>query len=114
MVHLTLSIHLDDIAVLNYIQSVLKLGKIYSYPNRKSPTARLIISRLELQEVLFPLFLHYGFFFLTNNRRAQYFMAMHIFKNNLKIYSELPNVAPVTFKLPTSALEYANLPFFKD
>jgi hypothetical protein len=113
-VHLTLSIHLDDIAVLNYIQSVLKLGKIYSYPNRKSPTARLVISRLELQEVLFPLFLHYGFFFLTNNRRAQYFMAMHIFKNDLKIYSELPNVAPVTFKLPTSALEYANLPFFKD
>lgn len=114
MVHLTLSLHLDDITILNYVKSILKLGKIYTYPNRKSPTARLVISRVELQEVLFPLFLHHGFFFLTNNRRGQYFMAMHIFNNDLKQYSKLPSVAPVRQELPTSALEYTNLPFFKN
>jgi len=113
-VHLTISIHLDDITTLNYIQSVLKIGKIYSYPNRKSPTVRLIFSKSELQEVLFPLFLHHEFFFLTNTRRAQYNMAMSIFNNNIIKYSELPSVAPVIKELPTKALEYANLPFFKD
>ncbi len=113
-VHLTLSLHLDDIAILNYIQSVLKIGKIYYYPTRKSPTVRLIFSRSELQEVLFPLFLHHKLFFLTETRRAQYFMAMFIFNNDKCKYSKLPSVAPVTQELPASALEYANLPFFKD
>jgi hypothetical protein len=113
-VHLTISLHLDDITLLNYIQSVLKIGKIYSYSNRKSPTVRLVFSRAELQEVLFPLFLHHELFFLTKTRRAQYFMAMHIFNNDIKKYLELPSVAPIIQELPISALEYANLPFFKD
>jgi hypothetical protein len=114
-VHLTISLHLEDIAVLNYIQSVLKIGKIYSYPDRKSPTVRLVISKLELQEVLFPLLLHHKLFFLTNTRRAQYNMAMYIFNNGIKNYSELPLVAPEAIQeLPTSASEYVNLPFFKD
>ena len=113
-VYLSISIHLEDIAILNYIQSILKIGKIYSYPNRKSPTVRLVISKSELQEILFPLFLHHELFFLTKTRRGQYHMAMHIFNNNVKEYSELPSVAPITQELPISALEYANLPFFKD
>lgn len=113
-VHLTISIHLEDIGSLNYIQSVLKIGKIYSYPNRKSPTARLVISKSELQEVLFPLLVHHGLFFLTKTRRGQYNMAMYIFNNDIKIYSELPPFVLDTQELPTSALEYANLHFFKD
>lgn len=113
-VYLSISIHLDDISILNYIQSILKIGKIYSYPKRKSPTVRLVISKSELQEVLFPLFLHHGFFFLTKTRRAQYDLAMYIFNNNVKIYTELPTVAPNIKELPSSALEYTNLPFFKD
>jgi hypothetical protein len=90
------------------------MGKIYSYPNRKSPTVRLVFSKSELQEILFPLFLHHELFFLTKTRRAQYFMAMHIFSNGIQKYSELPSIAPVTQELPSSALGYANLPFFKD
>ena len=113
-VYLSISIHLEDIAILNYIQSTLKIGKIYSYPDRKSPTVRLVINKSELQEILFPLFLHHELFFLTKTRRAQYHMAMYIFNNNVKKYSELPSVAPITQELPISALEYANLPFFKD
>jgi hypothetical protein len=113
-VHLSISLHLEDIAVLNYIQSVLKIGKIYSYPNRKSPTVRLIFSKSELQDVLFPLLLHHELFFLTKTRRGQYFLAMLIFSTGVQKYSELPSVAPVTLELPESALEYANLPFFKD
>lgn len=113
-IYLSISLHLDDISVLNYIQSVLKLGKMYSYPDRKSPTVKLIFSKLELQEVLFPLILHHGFFFLTNTLRAQFNLAMYIIKNDLTKYSDIPPVAPVIQELPTSPLEYANLSFFKD
>jgi hypothetical protein len=113
-VHLTISVHLEDIGSLNYIQSVLKIGKIYLYPHRKSPTARLVISKSELQEVLFPLFLYHGLFFLTKTRRGQYNRAMYIFNNDIKNYSEVPPVVLDTQELPTSALKYANLHFFKD
>lgn len=113
-IHLTISLHLDDIAVLNFIQSVLKIGKIFSYPDRKSPTVRLIFSRSELQEVLFPLFLHHEIFFLTNTRRAQYNRVMYIFDNGIKFYSDLPSVFPIIQELPTSSLGYTNLSFFKD
>ena len=110
--NLTLSLHLDDIATLNYIQSVLKIGKIYIYSSRKSPTVRLVFNRTELQEVLFPLLQYHEIFFLTERRRAQYHMALHILKNNIKYYSELPLVATVLQELPTTANGYINLPFF--
>jgi len=113
-VYLSISIHLEDIAVLNYVQSILKIGKLYTYPNRKSPTARLVINKSELQEVLFPLFLHHGLFFLTKTRRDQYHKVMYIFNNNIKNFLELPSVAPILQELPVSALGYANLPFFND
>ncbi len=113
-ISLSISLHLDDISVLNYIQSVLKLGKIYSYPDRKSPTVRLNFSRSELQDILFPLILHHELFFLTETRRAQFNLAMHIINNGIEKYVEIPSVAPAIQELPTSPLEYANLPFFKD
>ena len=111
---LTISIHLDDIALLNYIQSVLKIGKIHTYPKWKSPTARLVFNKTDLQEILFPLLLHHGIFFLTERRRAQYNMAMYIFNNNIKKYSELPKVAPILYKLPRNAEGYCNLSFFNN
>jgi hypothetical protein len=99
---------------LNYIQSVLKLGTIYTYPDRKSPTCRLIINKTELQEVFFPLLLYHKIFFLTETRRAQFNMAMHILTKDIKIYSCLPEVPPVLFELPLNAERYPNLPFFKN
>lgn len=109
---LTISLHLEDLAILNYIQSVLKIGKIHIYSNRKSPTVRLTFNRTELQEVLFPLLIHHGIFFLTETRRAQYNMAIHILKNNIKYYTDLPSVAPIFNELPTTAEGYVKLAFF--
>jgi hypothetical protein len=71
-IKLVISIHLNDISTLEFIQSVLKLGKITKYPDNRSPTCKLIINKTDLQEVLFPLFLHYGIFFLTDTRRTQF------------------------------------------
>jgi hypothetical protein len=112
--NLAISIHLNDISVLNYIQSVLKLGTLYTYTDRRSPTCRLVFNKTELQEVLFPLLLYHGIFFLTERRRSQFNMAMHILTKDIKIHSCLPECPPVIFELPSNAEGYVNLPFFKN
>jgi len=119
-IKLVISIHLEDISTLEYIQSVLKLGKILINRNHKSPSCRLIINRTDLQEVLFPLLLHHGIFFLTETRRAQFDLAMFILKKDKKVYDQIPASAlakgeiPTLFELPKTALDYANLAFFKN
>lgn len=60
---LILSVDIKDLKLLQHIQNVLKIGRINEYPN--SSTAKLIIGKVDLQEVLFPLILHYKLFFLT-------------------------------------------------
>ena len=115
-IKLVISIHLNDISTLEYIQSVLKIGKITKYPNNASPSCKLIINKTDLQEVFFPLLLQYGIFFLTNIRRAQFDLAMFIFKHDIKIYDKIPvkyNI-PINFELPKTALDYVKLLFFKN
>lgn len=113
-IKLIISIHINDISVLNYIYSVLKLGIIKSFPNHKSPCCKLIINKTELQEVFFPLMLQNKIFFLTETRRTQFNKAMDIIVNNKKMYSTISNIPPVLFKLPDNPLGYINLPFFKN
>lgn len=71
-----------------------------------------------MQEIIFPLFLHHGIFFLTDTRRAQFDLAMFVLKQNKKVYDELPIRSkveiPTLFKLPETASGYVNLPFFKN
>lgn len=115
-IKLVISIHLEDISTLEYIQSVLKIGKLTIYRDLKSPTCKLIINRTDLQEVLFPLLIHHGIFFLTETRRAQFDLAMFILKNEKKIYDQIParEDIPTTFELPKTASDYVNLSFFKN
>ncbi len=54
--------------MVKYIQSVLKVGRINTYPAIN--TVKYIISRTDLQEVVFPLLAHHGLFFLTDVRRS--------------------------------------------
>jgi len=113
-IKLVISVHLEDISTLEYIQSVLKLGKITVNPDHKSPSCKLIINRTDLQEVLFPLLLHHGIFFLTESRRSQFDLAMFILKDDQKVYDEIPAIEniPTLFELPKTASDYANLGFF--
>lgn len=137
-IKLVITIHLEDLSTLEYIHSVLKLGKITINRDHKSPNCSLRISRTELQEVLFPLLLHHGIFFLTEVRRAQFNLAMFILKEELKIYDQIPDFKdfsgtptapanaslavsrgkskeiPLYFELPKTALDYLNLHFFKN
>ena len=113
-IKLVISMHLSDISTLEYIQSVLKLGKITIYKDLKSPTCKLIINKTDLQEVIFPLLLHHGIFFLTDTRIAQFNLAMFILQNDQKIYDQLPKDIPNIINLPKTPSEYLNLSFFKN
>jgi Cytochrome b/b6/petB/LAGLIDADG endonuclease len=115
-IKLIIEIHLDDISTLEYIRSVLKIGKITINRDHKNPNCKLIINRTDLQEVLFPLILHHDIFFLTETRRAQFDLAMFIFKNDKKVYDQIPVITEILkFKeIPKTASDYLKLAFFKN
>ena len=79
--NLVLSLTITDAPMLYKIQSVLNIGRVIIYPN--VGTAVLIIGRVDLQEVLFPLMFYHNIFFLTNERRLQFERAMHIMEQTL-------------------------------
>lgn len=113
---LVISIHLDDISTLQYIHSVLNLGKITIYKDNKSPTCKLIINKTDLQEVLFPLLLHHNIFFLTETRNNQFNTAMYILIQEIKTFKDIPklNLIDKRFELPGSPESYIKLSFFKN
>ena len=113
---LVISLHLDDISILNYIHSVLKIGKITIYKDLRSPTCKLIINKTDLQEVLFPLLIYHNIFFLTSTRINQFNLAMYILVNDIKKYNQIPDIEniPTVFEIPKNPLDYTLLPFFKN
>jgi hypothetical protein len=113
---LVITLNLEDLSTLEYIQSVLKLGKITTRQDIKNPTCSLIINRTDLQEIVFSLLIHHGIFFLTDARRSQFDKAIYIFKNDIKLYDLVPNSKdiPTEFQLPKTASDYLHLPFFKN
>ena len=115
-IKLVIGLGLNDLSTLEHIHSVLNLGKITTYPDIKNPHCKLIINKTDLQEVVFPLLIHHNIFFLTNTRRDQFDLAIHIFKNNLKVYKDIPNINNISsiFKLPDTASDYLNLKFFRN
>jgi hypothetical protein len=115
-IRLVIGLHLEDISTLEYIHSVLKIGTISIFRDHKSPSCKLIINRTDLQEVIFPLLLHHGIYFLTEPRRAQFNLAMFIMKEDKKLYDQIPAIEkiPTLFELPKTASDYSNLPFFNN
>ncbi len=115
-IKLVISIHLEDISTLEYINSVLKLGKINIYKDLKSPTCKLVINKTDLQELLFPLLIYNNIFFLTNTRRDQFNLAMYILEKDIKMYKEIPdrNNIPTVFELPKNPCDYTLLHFFNN
>ena len=111
---LVISLHLDDLSTLEYIYSVLKLGKINIYKDLRSPTCKLVINRTDLQEVLFPLLLYHNIFFLTDTRIAQFNLSMYILEKDIKMYNEIPSSIPAVYKLPDNPADYILLHFFKN
>lgn len=113
-IKLVISLHLEDLSTLEYIHSVLKIGKINIYKDLRSPTCKLVINKTDLQEILFPLLMYNKIFFLTNTRADQFNLAMYIFKHDIKMYNQIPDNTPAVFEIPKNPLDYTLLPFFKN
>lgn len=135
-IKLVIALSLEDISTLEYIHSVLKMGKITisqaSAKNKAAEYCKITINKTDLQEVIFPLLLHHNIFFLTETRRDQFDKAMFIFKKDIKFYDPsrsyttreitngvaFSNIAsafiPTIFKLPLTGEGYINLYFFKN
>lgn len=108
---LIISLDISDLNLLNYIQFVLKIGRVNIYPNLN--TVKYTISRVDLQEILFPLIIKHNLFFLTDTRRSQFNLAFYILQNNLNMFSDISNIKVPSFNtLPTTAVDYTLLPFF--
>jgi hypothetical protein len=114
-IKLVISIHLKDISTLEYIRSVLNIGKITIYKDNRSPTCKLIINKTEIQEVLFPLLLHHNLFFLTETRNNQFNTAMLILEKDIKRFDNIPNISkiPKVFYVE-NAEDYVKLSFFNN
>jgi hypothetical protein len=120
-IKLVICLELADLSTLEYIHSVLKLGKITIYKDIKNPICKLIINRTDLQEVFFPLLIHHNIFFLIHNRIMQFRLAMAILNSEIKLYDEVSslkeNLVNKESKVnhePLTSLEYLNLTFFKN
>jgi len=115
-IKLEISIQLKDISTLEYIHSVLNLGKIHISRDLRNPRCRLIINKSDLQEILFPLLLYHKIFFLTEKRISQFNTAMFILNNNIKYFQEIPdiNFIPVVFNIPNSVEGYMDLYYIKN
>lgn len=113
-IKLIIGLHLNDLSTLEYIASVLKIGKIQINKDHKSPNCKWIVSKTDLQEVFFPLLLLHNIFFLTQTRKSQFELAMYIFYNNIKLYEKIADITnvPTIFSLPNSASDYLNLKFY--
>ena len=88
-IKLVICLSLKDLSSLEYIYSVINLGKISIDRDRIHPTCKLIINKTDLQEIIFPLLNHHNMFFLTDRRKSQFELAMFILKNDIKYYNDI-------------------------
>ena len=95
---LSISLDIRDQLMLKDIQTTLGFGRLTGpfYNTDGTITVKLVFSRTELQELLFPLFIYHGIFFLTDTRRAQYQLALYVFFSGITKFSLIPSVIPAT------------------
>lgn len=109
-IDLVISLDIRELEMLNYIHSILRVGRVNIYP--ASNTVKYTISRTDLQEIIFPLLMHHNIYFLTINRINQFNLAYYILTNNILYFADIPAVVPNVYVLPLTAADYVSLPFF--
>lgn len=110
--NLVISLHENDLPLLEYIQSILKLGTITVYPKHK--VCKLIIYRTDLQEIFFPLLQNKDIFFLTKIRNEQYHKALYILNNNISLYDKIDYIYDTVNNITYLPKEYLQLHFYNN
>lgn len=109
---LVISVDMRDLELLKHFYEVLKIGRINVYPNIN--TAKYIISKTDLQEVIFPLIFYHNIFFFTDIRRKQFDICIYLLNNNIVKFDLIPKHVPTVFAMPNTSIEYCKLPFFNN
>lgn len=91
-INLIISLDPRDLSLLQYFHRILGIGRIDT--SSSDGTVKFIVSKTELQEILIPLFIHHGIFFLTHNRINQFNLLMYILNNNIIYWEDLPSNVP--------------------
>lgn len=114
-IELVISLDLRDLELLNYIKSILKIGRIYIYKS----TCKYIIGKVDLQEIVFPLLRYHNIAFLHKNRLIQYNNCIFILENNILKYNDYV-IAINSLDLAKTdnnnidAFTIVNLPYFQN
>jgi len=114
---LIISLDHKDRDLLEYIQKTLGFGRINGpfYNKDGTITSKLVFTRVNLQEILFPLFIYHDIFFLTDIRRKQFNLALFVVTNNILKFDDIPSQipsSPFLPSLPISPKLYLELNFF--
>jgi hypothetical protein len=113
--NLVISLNIRDLSLLEYVYSILRLGKIKTYPKSKiKDTCKLVIHKTDIQDILFPLLRYHKLYFLTKVRNQQYDKAIYILENNLIYFDNIPKIIPNCNNMPLKSEEYLYLNFFRN
>ena len=84
---IVLRLHKKDKELLNLFTNCLKIGKIDELKNVNQ--YRLIISKTDTLNIIYPFLKNNNIEFLTYNRRRQFFLFKYIVENNIKHWEDL-------------------------
>lgn len=114
-INLTFALNIRDNEMLIYIQKILGIGRINTYSkNNEASIVKLIFNKTDLQETLFPLFIHHNLLFLIDRRIRQYNLALHVITKNITLYKDInpENIENNYYLLKRSPKDYKNFAFF--
>lgn len=110
-ISLNIILQINDLSLLLYIKDILKLGTISTYKTKNIEYCKYTISKTDLQEIIFPLFLAHNMYFLTEINIKQFNIAMYVFEKELTLIKDVPKNIYIKYK---SDLNYKNLFYFKN
>ena len=111
---IVLRLHKNDKELLTILKNELKIGKIDEL--KKENQYRLIISKTDTLNIIYPFLKNNNIEFITYNRRRQIFLFNYIVENNIKHWEDLDlNKIDSLFlatKKKISFIDIINLPYF--
>jgi hypothetical protein len=112
-IFLKISMHSRDLGLLQEVrESMLNIGVIHRVD--ANGKVSWVISRTDLQEILFPLMIYHNLFFLVLARHTQYHLAIYVLETGLlqwtALQAALLNIHTPT--LPSTPAGFIALPIF--
>ena len=113
---IVLRLHKKDKELLKLIKNTLKIGKIDELKTKNQ--YRLIISKTEIVNVIYPFLINNNIEFLVFNRRRQFFLLKYIIENNIKHWEDVDlNKIDRLFNKNNNKIEFVDiikLPYFNN